>query len=110
MLPPFGNLVEIVTGRDRRASHQQQLLLQRVHHPPGFAARGQHEWTRSRRFRQDPWRVENTSSKRSPNQASNASISAWVSGTSLGQSSVTVQVVLSSAPAGPRDGSAGSTP
>src|SRR5450631_4288225 len=38
MLPPLGNLVEIVTGRDRRAGHQQQHLLQRVHHPPGFAA------------------------------------------------------------------------
>jgi len=38
MLPPVGNLVEIVTGGDRRAGHQQQYLLERVHHPPGFAA------------------------------------------------------------------------
>jgi hypothetical protein len=38
MLSPLGDLVEIVTGRDRRAGHQQQHLLERVHHPPGFAA------------------------------------------------------------------------
>ena len=38
MLPPIGDFVEIITGRDRRAGHQQQHLLERVHHPPGFAA------------------------------------------------------------------------
>src|SRR5208282_665643 len=38
VLAPGGNLVKIVAGRDRRTSHQEQYLLERIHHPPGFAA------------------------------------------------------------------------
>ena len=34
MLPPIGDFVEIITGRDRRAGHQQQDLLERVNNAP----------------------------------------------------------------------------
>jgi hypothetical protein len=37
MLAPGDDVVEIVAGRDGRAGHQQQHLLEWIHHPPGLA-------------------------------------------------------------------------
>ncbi len=37
MLAPGGDIVKIITGRDRGAGHQQQDLLERIHNAPGLA-------------------------------------------------------------------------
>jgi hypothetical protein len=34
---PGDDVVEVVAGRNGGASHQQQNLLERIHHPPGLA-------------------------------------------------------------------------
>ena len=36
MLAPGDDVVEIITGGDGRAGHQQQNLLNRIENPPGF--------------------------------------------------------------------------
>jgi hypothetical protein len=37
MLAPTDDVVEIVARRDGRTGHQQQHLVERIHHPPGLA-------------------------------------------------------------------------
>jgi hypothetical protein len=37
MLAPGDDIVEIVTGGDRGAGHQQQDLLERIYNTPGLA-------------------------------------------------------------------------